>query len=116
MRKALMQTYLSNILKAGLKVFAPAELLAALPCIPALEELENVRSAKEWSQAVQVAATEPGHLEVVQWAFSKGIIGRYDLAQPACNSSCRGRQVGCSGLAAAALANLADNLLAPNCP
>ena len=50
-----------------------------------------MRSAKEWSQAVHDAATEPGHLEVVQWAFSKGIIGTCKLTRLATAAAKAGR-------------------------
>ena len=72
MREALMQTNLSNILKAGLTIAELAELLAALPCVPALQVLDTMRPAREWSQLACKAAAEAGHLEFCIGSSAKG--------------------------------------------
>ena len=50
MRAGPMHRYLAIILQAGLRSCELAEMLAALPCIPALEQLNAVRPARGWGK------------------------------------------------------------------
>lgn len=78
-----MQKHLANILQAGLAAAELAEVLATLPCIPALEQLKAMRPAFKWSRAACKTAAEAGHLEVVQWLVNKGMIDATAAKQPA---------------------------------
>ena len=80
MQAGLMHKYLAVILRADSEL---AGLLAVLPCILALQELNAVRPAREWSRSAYVSAAEAGHLEVLQWQSDKGIMNARDTAQAA---------------------------------
>ena len=69
-----MQQYLISILQAGLGVADLVEVLSAIPCIPALEEVIAMRPEREWQRSMAICefAAKAGHLEVLQWHFQTG--------------------------------------------
>ena len=80
-----LQIYLKNILQA-LDVPELVEVLAALPCIPALELLVNEHLIAwppegDWTISLCESAAEAGHLEVLQWHFDKGSMHPGDAMQ-----------------------------------
>ena len=93
MRQGPMQTYVVNILEAGLAPSDFAQLLVDLRCLSGLRALYAVHPALDLGRMALESIAEAGWLEAVEWCLQLGSdTGRRCCSM--CTGSCQDRQMG----------------------